>query len=379
MACLCNSTHSRQKRCQFCTMAAQSHFGNSKVSDKRRREVDQRSFESIDENTHSTTYINGQGDESTSAEQPLVALLNDGFSGSLTWSDFLTGVDDITGPISKHGTEHVLAQTSDDSTQNGFRKFSQSQSGSSSDLRIFQDAIGDAGPCSHEVKNCMKVAIGILRALHIPSSTCLKTRHEFPSSKASHPRMIDSVLSANREAVQLISDILKCTCSSSSQLQLVLAVILHKIIIWYRATIRSNVSENESDSSSQSAAAQSLSKNTYGSHAERVSHLPMKLGEYTFDAALECKIRGQIIQNELQHLRFLVDKLPSCVQEPNAQDHTSLGSPCQSSKSCSTVSSGTSTPSEKTRLAGNFRRKFYEFLRGQLESAKAATKVYAEK
>jgi len=296
-------------------MAAQSHFGNSKVSDKRRREVDQRSFESIDENTHSTTYINGQGDESTSAEQPLVALLNDGFSGSLTWSDFLTGVDDITGPISKHGTEHVLAQTSDDSTQNGFRKFSQSQSGSSSDLRIFQDAIGDAGPCSHEVKNCMKVAIGILRALHIPSSTCLKTRHEFPSSKASHPRMIDSVLSANREAVQLISDILKCTCSSSSQLQLVLAVILHKIIIWYRATIRSNVSENESDSSSQSSAAQSLSKNTYGSHAERVSHLPMKLGEYTFDAALECKIRGQIIQNELQHLRFLVDKLSNCVQE----------------------------------------------------------------
>jgi hypothetical protein len=105
----------------------------------------------------------------------------------------------------------------------------------------------------------------------------------------------------------------------------------------------------------------------------------MKLGEYTFDAALENKIRGQIIQNELQHLQFLVDKLSNCVQEPNAQNCTSLGSPCQSSKSCSTVSSGTSTPSEKTRLAGNVRRSFYEFLRGQLESAKEEINVYAEK
>jgi hypothetical protein len=379
VACSCNSTTPpRQKRCQFCTVAAQSHFGGSKVSGKRQRGVDQRSFELIDENTHSTTEINDQRDESTSVGQPLVALLDDGFSESLTWSDVLTSADDIAGPISKHAIEQVLSRTSDDSSQIGFRELSQSRSGSSPKFRILQDAFGDAGPCSPEAKNCMKVAIGILRALHIPSSTCLKTRHEFPSSKASHPRMIDSVLSTNREAIRLISDMLKCTCSSSSQLQLLLAVILHKMMIWYRATIQSNLSGNESDSFPQSSAAQSLSKHTYGYQAERVSHLPIKLGEFTFDAALESKMRGQIIQNELQHLRCLVDKLSNFVQEPNTQNYTSLGSPCQSIKSCSTVSSETSTPSEKTRIAGNVRRSFHEFLRGQLEIAKVETNVYTE-
>jgi hypothetical protein len=176
---------------------------------------------------------------------------------------------------------------------------------SNSRRESLQRALQNIPSCSPTSRTCMFSALKVLQELHTRPSMCLSAGAEQNDSTSLQAKMTDSVLSINREAGQILSAILKCSCSSSSQLQLLLTIACGKIIAWYRAMLHNNFDQFQSSSE----APWSLSHTNASSPSERVLHQPISLGEYSFDSVLENKIRAQIVFSELQHVDNLIESL----------------------------------------------------------------------
>lgn len=209
------------------------------------------------------------------------------------------------------------------------------------------------GLCSESGQSCMSSALRILHTLHIPSAACLWSIDEATRSSASRqPRKMDFVLSTNRLTIQQVAELLKCSCVSSTQVQLVLAVICGKLIAWYRAVIR-DIPNHDSIHSSSSAAGDVPN--------ERVVHQPFSVGNHLFDTNLECKIRAQVVSSELQQLERVVSELSARIweEEDVQRNPGTLGTAGRNDQSLSAIDPAT-VPSRLT-----------SFLHKQLQGAKA--------
>ena len=232
-----------------------------------------------------------------------------------------------------------------------------------------QDTLKGIESCSHDIRTCMISALKILQALHIPPPACLSTCDENSMPSPRQPRMIDSVLSTNRDAVRLVSDMLKCTCSLSSQVQLVLTIICGKLIAWYRA-----ITQSDYDRCDNSSVLQSFVNNNmiYEAQPERVLHQPITVGEFSFDVDLESKIRAQVVFSELHYLETLVATLSRLRRIQEAKCGNLCTAAAARSESALDVDSGPPPPDE-TRLAEALHRSLIAFLHKQLQAAKAET------
>ena len=232
--------------------------------------------------------------------------------------------------------------------------------------------------CSESRRTCMTSAIRILQTLHIPSSACLSFDGPSTSPASRQPRKTDSVLSTNRDIVRLMAEMIKCSCISSSQLQLVLIIICGKLIAWYRAIIRNSPDDHldaSTDMDVQTSTHPDGTLNVATSMtSERVLHQPFALGEYSFDTNLESKIRAQVVSSELQQLEALVVNLSARIQEenPSGNIHNQVirgHTRGKRSRSTSTIEpSGLSSPVHTSLVA---------FLQKQLNDAKAESTAIA--
>jgi len=214
--------------------------------------------------------------------------------------------------------------------------------------------------CSPISPACMKSALEILQALHIPPRTCLWVCEKTSRPSLRQPRLIDAVLSTNKDIVNSVSNMLKCTCSLSSQLQLILTIICGKVIAWYRAIIRNDHSPGDLSMLS-STASKSTNDDDY---IERILHQPITVGRYSFDGTLESKIRTQVVYNELQHLETMIETLSGRIQGVNFGANTSY-----SGENTFGIDSESMKPEERGR-AETIRTCLSAFLREQLQAAK---------
>ena len=160
---------------------------------------------------------------------------------------------------------------------------------------------------------CIISALKILQALHIRRSVYLLACNETTIPRPHQPRISDSVLSVTKKVILLVSDMLKYACTSNTQVQLVLTIICGKLMAWYRAMVRDFYNSYENSSSMGQSVAND--KTGQDDQPERISHQPITIGEYSFDAALEGKILAQVVSGELQHLERLVESLARRIQE----------------------------------------------------------------
>lgn len=217
-------------------------------------------------------------------------------------------------------------------------------------------ALQEIEPCSRHRRSCMVAALRVLQTLHTTPSTCSSAGAESPNLNSSQPRTTGSVLSTNREVIGLISNMLKCTCFASLQLQLILTVICGKLTVWYRAMI----------------------PNTYGSlddpitsledNAERVVHQPITVGEYAMDNTLEQRVRAEVVFSELQHVEALIKDLARRLQE---RRHDGLWNAAAMSGRIGPISATKPVEPNETAAAGAIHKCLTEFLQKQLQVAKA--------
>jgi hypothetical protein len=162
------------------------------------------------------------------------------------------------------------------------------------------------GPCPRQDTSCMASALKTLQCLHMPPSICLSAGADSTSSGSMPPRMADSVLDTNKKATQQLAEILNCSCSLSSQVQLVLTTICGKLTAWYHALVRSNYNGSQTASTAWLSGKATVEQDDY---SERIVHQPITVGGFAIDVGLESKIRAQVIICELRRFENLVKGL----------------------------------------------------------------------
>ena len=286
------------------------------------------------------------------------------FCGSSTPSAFLACLpNEMSHTTPKHaGT--VSSQSYDAGLAGSSGRFSSLSSPGSnypSRARDLKGRLQDIEPCSNYTKACMVSALKILQELHMPPSMCLSAGVGGSDSDCPQPRMTDFVLSTNRKIIRLIVDILECTCSLSSQVQLVLTIICDKLTAWYRAIIRDDYNDFNNP-----ASVLDIQKTTSSeSHVERVLHQPISIGDYSFDAPLENKIRAQMIFGELQHVESLITSLSKRVEESNFEKLANAV----------TAANESSRLTCNSKLAETIQRNQKSFLQERLQAAKTEVNV----
>lgn len=251
-------------------------------------------------------------------------------------------------------------------------------------------------PCSSHERTCMALAQRVFASLHTPSTFCLSVYRDPPTEGALSQRKIDSILSVNRQAIQAVSQILDCVCSAGSSMQMVLVSICNKVAAWYRALARNSLqrspaSDNNGLFTSPPMAIQAIDNNKislnnndeyendmksddYSSH---VIYQPLSMGSYTFDIALESKLRVQVVQSELQNLEQIINRLCSHMTETKRGSY--IASPTTQTTVTSTtrarnLNSGRSQNQELNQESHPFAEKTKKslatFLNWQLQSVK---------
>ncbi|KAL8927860.1 MAG: hypothetical protein Q9172_001160 [Xanthocarpia lactea] len=165
--------------------------------------------------------------------------------------------------------------------------------------------------CTNTYQSCLSSSLEILRSLHIPPTGCLSSVDEISTSaNEREPRKTDTVLATNRTAVRRLSEISRCSCVSSSQLQLVLFICCDKLIVWYRAVLRSSPDHYQDQQMLDSEAKPSSAL----SGPERVLYQRFAMGNCSFDTGLESSIFAQVISFELQQLENVIQGLDTRLQ-----------------------------------------------------------------
>ncbi|KAM0795924.1 hypothetical protein BDR22DRAFT_869489 [Usnea florida] len=231
-------------------------------------------------------------------------------SGSLLSSNLLAGVPEAWSDTIRGG-DLTLSNTSFGGTAT--RTAEQSPSAShqrsvNSSPQWIKQAIA---PCSKEARTCMPSALKVLRTLQIVPPICFSAGTTHLDSAAFTRRTTDYILCSNREASQRISKIFKCSCLGSLQMQLVVATICHKLIVWYRAMLKNSCNLLEHYSQRFSGFPSSISD-----HAEVSEHIlyqPVTVGSYTIDINLQPKIWAQVVFGELRNLEAFIGNFSSCL------------------------------------------------------------------
>ena len=271
----------------------------------------------------------------------------DAMQDSLTLSagrSFMPG--DLHDAVLRHDAVHVTQNTDEffDGASDHLSALVSPATDNQIDAKNSQSRSMNIEPCAPHSRTCMASVLKVLQALHIPSSMCLSAGSTNHNSDYLQPRLTDHVLSTNKEALRLISDAMDCICSSSSQLQLVIAVLCNKITTWCRAMVRKEL--DRSPTLGRDVDRQNIN---HEDHIERVLHQPITIGEYSVNATLENKIRAQVVWSQLEHVERLAKTLSRCVQETD---------------------SPRSVSSEDTGTAGAIHKSLMVFLYRQLQAAK---------
>lgn len=294
----------------------------------------------------------------------------DAIRGSLTPSEFLTCMPkDLSNPASGLDATALFHNTQEHSagTGNNLRSVFPLVSKCLLSSMTSQGTSRSIESHSEQTTTCTISALNILQALHIPPTVCLYEGDGNSTPNRRQPRTIDSVLSINRDIILLVPRMLICSCSLSSQLQLLLTIICGKLITWYRATLRNDLNSGDSPFTVRSIANSSTDDDE---HVERVLRQPITVGDYSLDPTLESKIRAQIVCSELQRLESVVENLSRRFQEAKVGNLRSASGVRDGS--ISAAGSGLLTP-ENAGLAKVIHRNLSTLLHNQLQAVKAET------
>ena len=279
-----------------------------------------------------------------------------GLSGSLLSSNLLAGVPEEWSDTVLGG-DLMLSNHRFDEKVTGTAEQSPSVSHHHPVILSPQNAKQAIAPCSKEARTCMPSALKVLRTLQTVPPICFSAGTAHLDSATLTQRTTEYILDSNREASQKISKIFKCSCFESFQMQLVIATICHKLIVWYRAMLKNN--GNLLDRCSQRSSGFSSNISDHAEVSEHILHQPITVGSYAIDINLQPKIWAQVVFGELRHLEAFIRNFSSCLDStpsiPNLRRASSSSLPGM----------------DRSKTTAAIRHHLTGFLDEQLQAAKA--------
>ena len=233
-----------------------------------------------------------------------------GLSGSLLSSNLLADVPEAWSDTVLGG-DSTLSNTRFGDKATGTAEQSPSASHHRSVNLSPQRTKQAIAPCSKEARTCMPSALKTLRTLQTVPPICFSAGTSHLDSATLTQRTTDYILCSNREASQKISKIFKCSCLESLPIQLVVATICHKLIVWYRAMLKNSC--NLLDHCSQRSSGFPSSISDHAEVSEHILYQPITVGSYAIDINLQPKIWAQVVFGELRNLEAFIRNFSSCL------------------------------------------------------------------
>lgn len=151
-----------------------------------------------------------------------------------------------------------------------------------------------APPALAQSHDCTKFAFDILQSLYSPPSS-QPSFNDFNGTAEGLPTL-DAVLSANKAAVESLSALLSCPCSTSPHFSTTITFSITKVLSWYQAI---------------AGVAQDI-VSPVNTRMEVFTHTPILLGDFKLEAEDEETFRTQIILGELRKVEKLIDMFSEC-------------------------------------------------------------------
>lgn len=172
-------------------------------------------------------------------------------------------------------------------------------------------------PSSQDSHSCARESYEIFRDLICPTPSL----HAPESNSATVSAQLDQVLYFNRNAIDRLRRVLKCSCSKSGHRAMVHASILSRILIWYQqaagwadnvrlvASNSSTSSSPEAGSDEIAAGAGTTSSPSLGQTTGfTVVHVPVSVGSFSIgDRTVQAALRNQLVLSELKMIAELIN------------------------------------------------------------------------
>lgn len=182
-----------------------------------------------------------------------------------------------------------------------------------------RDVFSETQSCQNPQGLCFSLATELLKAMHACSSSCLLGMGS-QDRQSQLSRAVDGVLSTNYEALQAIRGLLRCSCYTSPQLQLLVTIIFTETIAWYWRIIDtySRCRNRNTDSGIL--------------HTERVDMVRRSffIGEQCLESHLEATLIGQVVSSRLQELEDLIGEIAWSAEQSAAINSESESHPMHS-------------------------------------------------
>lgn len=160
------------------------------------------------------------------------------------------------------------------------------QSPGRSDRRISSKQQLIPAPHSGRPPDCTAVALKIASGMHVATKTCVASRTPAPDDgrrnlleDESHD--INAVLHRNREAIQYLSRVLDCPCSSDTTCILACYLAMFKLCVWY-------------------AAAAGLDSSHFADTADLVVSRPIFMGSIALNNDAHRLVRASVVLQEIR-------------------------------------------------------------------------------
>ncbi|PYH46319.1 uncharacterized protein BP01DRAFT_381947 [Aspergillus saccharolyticus JOP 1030-1] len=153
-------------------------------------------------------------------------------------------------------------------------------------------------------QSCITLTFKTLQTLHAPSEKCVL------NSSSLSPRSLDAVLYLNQKAMSNLSLVIGCPCSLDFSFAPLIAQVISNILVWYQAIL------DGCEAMTETANMQPTT------NATLVRVLPIKIGQYELSEGDHRRIVTQMVLNDLNKLRVLVDSFTQsyCRREASPGD-----------------------------------------------------------
>lgn len=179
-------------------------------------------------------------------------------------------------------------------------------------------------PCSEADKPCTRSILNALQLLCVPPSACLSFSDDslsLPSGCSTYrpSRKMDDVLTTNRSVVDLVERVLRCSCSTTPSVQLLIVTVCDRLVAWYQAMLCDGKQQHsqEQNSLSLQTAEEELS--------EHVLVQPITMGDFAVDLEMQLHIREQLVIGELRRVEEITRLFAARVQKAKNQSSPGQG------------------------------------------------------
>lgn len=159
---------------------------------------------------------------------------------------------------------------------------------------------------SDESHSCARESYEIFRDLICPAPSL----HAPESNSVTVSAQLDQVLQFNRNAIDRLTQVLKCPCATSGHRAIVHASIVSRILIWYQqaAEWTGSSSRPPPPTGASATSPSSLVQATGFS----VEHVPVSIGTFSIeDQKVQAAFRNQLVLSELKKTAKLIDMFTS--------------------------------------------------------------------